>query len=237
MKTLLVLSVLAAVLAGCNEKIEKARPDEGTVIPTSLCGPGEFETIKAIVLTNRCNTCHDRHLTRGVDLTNYAGIKASLGKVEAELRKRTMPVGRPLPRAEEELVLKWIEGGAPEVMSAETKKKCDEANQPPPIAVKPLAPNYESIKDKILEGKCLSCHQPGESGELYDFSSYAGIQLAADLFDTSMPEASPFIKAVVKEGRGSMPPARSGIARVTPDEVKVLTEWIRLGLPERAKGD
>lgn len=234
MKNALIIASMLAVLVGCNEKIDKAPPEEGAVIPTSLCGPGDFETIKSLVLATRCNTCHDRHLARGVDLTTYTGVKASLGKVDEQLRRRAMPVGRPLPRAEEELVLKWIEGGAPEVISDETRKKCDQTNQPPPVVLKPLAPNYESIKDKILEGKCLSCHQPGKSGELYDFSSYAGVQFSSDLFDVSMPEASPFIKAVVKEGRGSMPPPRSGIARVTPEEVQVLMEWIRLGLPERA---
>ena len=227
-----ILIFALSALSACNEKITKALPDEGGAVPFSNCGPAEFSLIQSVILTTRCNTCHDRHLSKGIDLSNYAGVKASLGKVETVLRARTMPEARPLPRAEEELILKWISDGAPETVPAEAKKVCDENE--PGLKPQPLLPNYESLKDKVFEGKCLKCHQAGGDAELYDFASYNGMMFSSELFDQVEPAASIIIKSITKEGRGSMPPTRSGIARVTPEEVQVIIEWIRLGMPEKA---
>ena len=169
-----------------------------------------------------------------MNLESYAAVKASIANVEAVIKARTMPKARPLPANEEALILKWIGEGAPETASSTTDPNCDPGTpgNPPVVPVAPLAPNYESIRERILEPKCMTCHTAGSG--LYDFSTYRGLMNDADeLFEMDDPEDSDLIEAVTKTGRGAMPPPRSGIAPLTPDEVQVLLQWIRRGLPEK----
>ncbi|MBX2993771.1 MAG: c-type cytochrome [Bdellovibrionaceae bacterium] len=222
---------LALMTGACNERIDKALPEEGGANAGLACGPTDFATIQRVVLSVRCVACHGS--SGGVNLENYAAVKAAIGKVETVIKARTMPKARPLPAAEEALILKWIGEGAPQNASGPPSPDCQNGGggTDPVTPVKPLAPNYASIRERIFEPKCLTCHDAGSG--LYDFSSYPALMADADeLFDRRDPEDSDLIEAVTKTGRGAMPPPRSGISPLTREEVQTLLEWIRRGLPE-----
>lgn len=232
----LFLVLFSALMTGaCNERIDKALPEEGGLSAGLACGPTDFATIQRVVLNVRCVACHGS--SGGVNLESYGSVKAAIGKVETVIKARTMPKARPLPAAEEALILKWIGEGAPQNASGPRTPDCQNGGGGDPVSpVEPLAPNYASIRERIFEPKCLTCHDAGSGGPppgLYDFSSYPALMADADeLFDRRDPENSDLIEAVTKTGRGAMPPPRSGISPLTREEVQTLLEWIRRGLPE-----
>jgi uncharacterized membrane protein len=94
-----------------------------------------------------------------------------------------------------------------------------------------LEPTYASLRALIFDPRCVSCHSSEGTANLYPLDSLANIVLQTDLIDRNNPEKSVLIEAVTRE-TFPMPPPKSGYPRLSDEEVKVLTEWIRLGLPE-----
>lgn len=224
----LIISIIT--LFSCNEKINKTKSHIGE-ISLKTCGPINFESMK-VVLDARCNTCHTSHLAKGVNLLTYEGLKASSAKVEDEVKSGRMPKGFSFAKPEEDFLLSWISNGTPnEKSNLQSEQSCSGENKIPEI--KPLVPTYESIRDRILLPKCISCHQSDKSADLYAFTSYRGTMFLTEIFDLENPENSRIIKDVTQEGKDMMPPKKSGIERLTAEEVKVMVEWIRAGLPEK----
>ena len=52
-----LLLICTGLLLSCNEKIDKALPDEGGNTGLS-CAPTDFATIQRVVLNTRCTACH-----------------------------------------------------------------------------------------------------------------------------------------------------------------------------------
>lgn len=167
-----------------------------------------------------------------MNLLTYEGFQASRGKVEDEVRSGRMPKDFSFVKIEEDFLLSWISNGAPnEKVDVKSEQSCSGENKMPEI--KPLIPTYESIRDRIFLPKCISCHRSDKSADLYAFTSYRATMILTDIFDFENPENSRIIKDVTQEGKDMMPPKKSGIERLTPEEVKVMVEWIRAGLPEK----
>ena len=101
------------------------------------------------------------------------------------------------------------------------------------------APTYESLRDGILTAKCLKCHSAGSTSDANQmpFDTYAA--LLADVDDSGTKILIPgdvndsiLNKALVKTPP-SMPPKKSGIPPLTPEELATVQLWIQNGAPEK----
>lgn len=105
-----------------------------------------FQKVFNDVLDPYCLSCHR---DGKVPLNNYSQVFAKLSDIhESVFVKGTMPKKKVLPIRERSILYAWLEIGAPEFGKVPT--------QPLP----PLEPTYSSIRDRIFNVRCGSCHNP-----------------------------------------------------------------------------
>jgi uncharacterized membrane protein len=192
-----------------------------------------------------CKTCHtDGGARNGVKLDSYLDVIHNLSAVEATVFNAD-PVQMP-PRAalsddQKKLLRQWIDQGAlefaeptpePTVTPEPTATPVPTATPEPtatPIAAT-LVPTYQSIRDLVFVQKCLLCHAPGGRASDLPLDTYATMIAAGS--DLLVPGDVASSKIVSQIQAGKMPTARSGLPKVTADELAVIKIWITNGAPQ-----
>jgi hypothetical protein len=158
-----------------------------------------------------------------------------------------MPKGRTLPPKARRLLLAWIENGYPEF-----------GKNPAPVAP-PLEPTFSSIRDRIFGVRCGECHTPTSayclnisptkednqsSAVAYRNKASCKIELTnyqellfgeeAQLKEFVIPgnaSESQLIIAIkgTDEKSPTMPPKEEGFEWLSPEEIRVIEEWINNG--------
>jgi uncharacterized membrane protein len=230
------------LLVGCNEPTLKTglRTEDAAQAAFQACDvPLAYESVKEI-FTTRCQSCHQAGSSDSI--ANYSDVFRIKDSIFFEVGNDFMPDNGPLAADQKKLMMAWLQAGAPEtseqVFACETNENksvpAEPAPTPSPTPVTP-APGprtYTELRAKILVPKCMTCHSADGSAMLYDFTDYASIVSLTDIFDRSNPADSVMIQVVKKVGRGQMPPVRSGIPRLTDEEIVLLQGWIEDGLLE-----
>ena len=98
----------------------------------------------------------------------------------------------------------------------------------PPAPV--LVPTYQSIRDNVFVQKCIVCHGPGGRAADLPLDTYAGMIAAGS--ELLVPGDVANSKMVDQMARGKMPTARSGLPKVTPEELAIIKTWITNGAPQ-----
>lgn len=240
---LLTLGLMIGV-AACQESTLKTgiRGGPDGALAVKYCDVAlTYANVKPI-FENRCQRCHQPGSRNGVG--SYNEVFRIKDSIHFEVSNDTMPDDGPLATDQKELMMAWLNAGAPETSSqihpcAQTPEKKPDPPPPvvvnPPPVVNPPAPGprtYTELRAKVLVPKCLNCHSLDGSAMLYDFTDYKSMIALTDIFDTANAANSVIVQAVLKQGRGQMPPVRSNIPRLTPDEVELLRGWIEDGLLE-----
>jgi len=173
-----------------------------------------FANIQREFLQNRCQTCHPNY-------ANHNVVSSQINQIVNSILSDRMPKGGPpLTDEQKNLLQAWAQVGAPLGQNP--------TNPPSVIA---LEPTWASISTNIIFNKCIACHNPNGQVPFLDFSSRNSMFAKRDqLFDFDHPEDSLLIE-VILDPLEPMPPLDSGFASLTPQEIKTLIEWIRLGLP------
>lgn len=240
-------------LVACEDAqlITGMRGDGSTRVLKTCDVPLSFESVQPIFQA-RCKRCHEAG-TRN-SLATYQDILRLRNTVRDEVFHDEMPDDGPLAADQKVLLLAWLDAGAQENSSdvfacdrdTDGKAGTDPGSTPEPNpnpeptpVTTPTPPprvprnvTYTELNAKIFDKKCLTCHIFMEPAEKYDFSSYAAIKSLTELYDTANPRNSRMILAVEKRGPGQMPPVRSRIAPLTPDEVQDVVDWIAGGFKE-----
>lgn len=247
--TLAVTVALAAALVGCQESTLKAglRGQNEEALALKFCDVTlSYASVKP-VFDGRCVRCHQSGTRNAVG--TYGEIARIKDSIHFEITNDTMPDDGPLSAEQKKLMMAWLDAGAPE--SSSQVLACGQAMAepaptnptPPPVAPTPAPPvdpvtpptgprTYAELRAKVLEPKCLTCHNIGGSAMLYDFTDYQSMISLNEIYDRANPANSVIVQAVLKVGRGQMPPVRSNIPRLTDDEVELLRGWIEDGMLE-----
>jgi uncharacterized membrane protein len=95
---------------------------------------------------------------------------------------------------------------------------------------KPLEPTFKSLRENLIEPKCIECHSAGGEAELTPLAT------REDLVDSPLeivipgnPDDSALMIVLRPGARKPMPPPDSGVAPVSEEDLKVIEEWIRSG--------
>lgn len=225
-KILKFLCVLITV-SGCTFAKHKqgAGPAENI---TNICKDSvDYKVVQASLIQPKCLACHGTG-SGLVNLDTFASVKNNMGLIQSVIQANRMPPNKPLSDGEKSLLTAWVEAGTPEVVATNiaTCNNGGGENGGAVIPVPILAANYESIRQMILEPRCLSCHDDLSS---LDFSTYAAITSHVDLFESKPGEDGAFVDAVAS---GMMPPKK--LPKLSPEEVSVIREWVVVGMPEKA---
>jgi hypothetical protein len=95
-------------------------PQTGTDVgnnidPDQPCDLVDFKMVYEKVFEAKCAKCHDE--TSKLELQTFEQIKSHLKQIEWVVKNDKMPPKKPLDPDLKDLVMKWIEQGAPETVS------------------------------------------------------------------------------------------------------------------------
>lgn len=221
-----ILSIVCFQLACEHDEIDNPALSENS--NSDLCDSSQvyFQNDILPVFTSNCafSGCHDAGTaTNGLILTSYENIIQS-GVIEAgkpdssELFRRItetdpaerMPLGAaPLPPQLIEDIRQWILEGA-ENSSCEEKTNCENINS-----------SYSKAILPIIQRKCLGCHSANRPGGGINFSSFEGVQEAAqNLSILNAVLHAPSFKAMPLGGE-PLPPC----------EIEAIRIWTNQGAP------
>ena len=205
------------------------------IAPQLVSGAVSFEREVLPLLERRCNRCHHPDESQsGLDLTRLSTILRggdSLGpavvpgkpdaspliRVLAADAESRMPLeSDPLPRAEVELLRRWISEGA--------------KDDRPQFASQDVA-FFEKHIRPLLFDRCFKCHAGADPASGLQLSSRFGILMGGERGPAAVsgkPEESRLLKAIQHEGELKMPLRGD---RLGEEQVASIAEWIRRGLP------
>jgi hypothetical protein len=212
---------IAAILANPNSKVS-------------------FNQVSLGIFQVSCLQCHSSNQAKGgVVLETYGNIMTQMNDVITDIQSGDMPQSGSLSEEQINLFNLWIKQGAHEmgndadpspnetpIPSASPQPSATpQATATPVLTV--LAPNYQSIRDNIFVPKCLKCHGfTGSKHSRFPLESYEQLMAQGEMIIAGNPSKS----TVVKEIRaGTMPTRKSGLTKVTPEELKVIETWIAHG--------
>lgn len=219
--------LLFSFLGACGFYKEKSLKDP-FIIPAGGTVKISYQAIRQGVFLPNCVACHGN--SGGVNLESYSAIKANLSKVEkAVLIDKTMPKGRPLGALELKLLDLWIKAGAPENSDTPTPNLPLEPNEP-------IDPSFTSIKKRIFDSKCLSCHTEGGGASGVPLRTIQDLLTSPrELVLPGNPDESGLWIAVSRQDNKKMPPPTSG-SPLSSEELAIIKKWIEIGAPETKGG-
>ena len=235
-----ILSVLvASVGAGCNYNELKnpslaagagsnapGRSGNGTADPQSPSV--DFQTVKAAVFEQNCVKCHGPTLAKaGVRVDDYALALANVAAIRAQITAGTMPPPAPrgsvLTPEQVNLVVAWIDSGAPETSDAvnPTLPPTPPAGPPSTPIPGPSAetPDFAFVSQTVFEPHCVKCH----SNE----TAKGGVNLT--VYTNAVRHASKIKEAIETDDMPRRAPP------LTPDLKAIVYAWIANGTPEIVK--
>jgi|GEM_PF-772896 len=219
--------VLLASGTGCNLHVDKNIPTQNEPVLENNAKIS-YAQVREKIFAPRCTHCHG--ISGGVNLETYQSVKANLARIErVALIERSMPQARPLSTGESSMLRAWIDSGAPEVVTSTSPTPSPTIT--PEI---PLKPNFASIKKRIFENRCLSCHSVNGSASAVPLSQLKDLlDSPRDLLLPGNVEESGLYIAITRNDSKRMPPGSSGLS---DNEISVIREWITLGAPESEGG-
>ena len=182
-----------------------------------------YNLINEKIFQPKCVSCHGD--SGNISLETYADIYGHIEKIkEVTITTKKMPKSpyQALTNSELGLLATWIKAGAPE-------KPLDGTEQPP-VKIEPLEPTFNSINKNILKNKCIVCHSVGKVAERVPLDSPKSmIDSPLEIVIPGNSEESGLIISTSPNARKIMPPKKSGIAPLKPEEIEIVRQWIDNG--------
>ncbi len=242
MKNLILIAFLlsTAVFTGCSYPMEELGLYKTTKdILGDLGNLSKFSEEKItfdLVKRTAMSTCMDCH-SKGAVAMGTAEQALNLREAILEVVQTDMMPPRktgysPLSACEKQILETWMDdqvNNRTSTVKVKDLSACGgvtEAPKPKQLTdFATLELSFENLKKEILEPKCLSCHTQ-------ETAKRTVLETAQDLFSkpgliTTSAETSVLYLIVVPDAyKRFMPPVKSGIAALTPEETDYLKRWI-----------
>ena len=210
------LSAGFVLLTGCGNFFEsKVDPSGGRGSLGEKAST--FFEIKSRALEPNCVRCHAAYL-------EYAVVKQNIQSIVSAVETNRMPKDRPpLDDDLKALLRAWLQAGAPQ--SAEPDL--------PPVDGPELKPTWNSLYVNIFANRCTVCHSPTGQAPWIDLTNRAAMSKTLLKHINFKDPAASYLIARLTNADEPMPPLPpdSNLPQLTVDEVEVVLEWIRTGLP------
>ncbi len=214
-------------LASCNYRVERTLNGSAEPEPPKTW----FAVVQKTILEPKCIGCHSpQKALGGVDLTDYSALmnskKVVAGDAEASVLYQCVKLGN-MPKfaprlTEKELALlsAWIDAGASATALPTEKPTTPVIVPPPPV----LKPTYSSIKQLIIDLRCIGCHRGQKAGKL-DLRTYESLFQTPGVVVKNEPIDSSFLqKLTAFEEKDRMPPPPR--PEVPEAERDTIEKWI-----------
>ena len=217
----LILFLAAGCLSSCNYTTLK-QPGEagaqsyGNLLPAEKASLMNYAFISSRIFQPKCVSCH--RTGEKVNLETYEGVRSQLAAINrAVFVDQVMPKRGELTSDERRLLGNWLLLGGP----------LESPNPPPPV--EPLIATYDSIRQHIFEPICLDCHNPTGTGKRIMLDRQSLLDSPLVLIDVTNVDESGLLIALERSDDKRMPLAKEGYSALSPDEIKVIREWIANG--------
>lgn len=217
---LILLSLL--ILSSCNYTVVKEK--RGPVSVTqALMDSVSYNQVRTEVFNNKCISCHGN--SGNVNLESHRAAYQHLESIrKSTLIDNKMPKS-PYPalnRRELEILTAWIEAGGPD--------RPRNGSQTPDDHEEPIQPTFASIKKKVLDMKCISCHGPGgEAARMPLVTKEDLINSPQEIVIPGNADDSGLTIVIEPGARKFMPPEDSGFTPLTEEERNAIRIWIENG--------
>lgn len=237
MRGFLVIIISSFMMLSCTYHVDKGNAGadlgkQGDVIDGNQ--PIGWNLMKTDVLQS-CLQCH----SSGPQpmLSSLVQVQAELGRIWSEVSSKSMPPPRfgfrTFSNCRTAVLKKWIDMGAPEnstVMVASIPE-CPQGSPPIiPIGQAPLT--YKTLYERILEPKCLSCHNPQDNTDAGAVLFYPYSELVNGRKWNSPAQNSKIVRLLRSSAPDvRMPPPEAGNP-LAEEEIQFVERWIDAGKPE-----
>jgi hypothetical protein len=193
-------------------------------------------------------SCQDCHAGKSkIFLTSLGEIQNQKTDIQKDILEEKMPPIKNgyslLIGCEKDLLLKWLELGAPanSDVPVSSISSCQTVVTPPTTEPTPLPPltdsplNYQIAFDRILRPKCVKCHNPEDESDasVILFFPYNEIIKGERRWMTPGRTSKVIISVTRKDEDIMPPPPPEGGEPLTNDEIDYLIRWIDAGKPEK----
>jgi uncharacterized membrane protein len=179
-----------------------------------------FAEVRLKVLDPHCIKCHSNYV-------DYKSVKKNISQILNSVEQNRMPKNAiPISDDLKELLRAWVAEGTPENLETNT-------DSPEPTDDGALKPTWDSLKLNIFDPKCLVCHSANGKSPWVDFTNRATMaKTLIKHIDFKNPDDSNLILRL-RDTEEPMPPLppQSTLTQLTEEEVLVVIEWIKAGLP------
>lgn len=178
------------------------------------------------ILSAKCLSCHNPDKPAGgiSDITDLNFLlyyrlvipgQPEISDVIRVIKDGSMPPGGGVSTDDLAILNRWILEGLID----------DSGNVAIPDGSATLEPRYSSIKTRIINTKCLSCHSGGNLAGGVDLSTYAAT-VANNIARAGNPNGSRLVTSMERTGNDFMP--RNG-ARIPTSDIAIVRQWIQDG--------
>jgi cytochrome c5 len=221
---LLFYFILSLTLFGCGNFFR-----DKTNSSANIAGDGEsvtkvtvdFSEVKQRIFEPHCVKCHSNY-------ANFASVKQSISNILGSIEQNRMPKNaQPLGDDLKNLLRTWIAEGANENLMEDSQT--EPTDEDPTV----LKPTWTSLSLHVFEPKCLVCHSPVGKAPWIDFSNRATMaKTLIKHIDFKNPDDSNLVIRL-RDSEEPMPPLppQSTIPQLSEDEILVVVEWIKAGVP------
>lgn len=217
-----LIILLLLIVSSCNYTVQKE--NMGPVrVSQALMESVSYNQVRTEVFNNKCISCHGN--SGNVNLESHRAAYQHLESIrKSTLIDKKMPKS-PYPalnRRELEILTAWIEAGGPD--------KPRNGSQVPDVHEEPIQPTFASIKKKVLDMKCISCHGPGGVAARMPLVSKEDLlNSPQEIVVPGSPDDSGIMIVTEHGARKFMPPEDSGITPLTEEERNAIRIWIENG--------
>jgi uncharacterized membrane protein len=221
---LLIYFSLVFTLLGCGNFFRDKNNLAGSISGeggSSAVATIDFAEVKQKIFEPHCVKCHSNY-------ANFLSVKQNLSGILNSIEQNRMPKNSsPLTEDLKNILRTWFAEGANETLDQGS------SNEPTADDITILKPTWDYLSLHIFEPKCLVCHSPVGKAPWIDFSNRASMaKTLLKHIDFKNPEESNLVIRL-RDTEEPMPPLppQSAIPQLTEEEVVVVVEWIKAGLP------
>lgn len=219
------LLLILFIFTGCGPRSKLIFDPGPEVLSQELVNSVSYNEVREKVFERSCLACHDQE--RKVSLETYSSAFNHRRTIRRTVKNKSMPMKpfHELTKTQIDLVLAWVQAGAPE--------RPLDGSDPGEIRPVELKPTFTSIKENIFQRKCLICHSTGGSAERIPMETREElIESYHEIVIPGNPDDSGLMIVIEPGARKFMPPKKSQMSPVTDEEKSVIRKWIEEGAPE-----
>lgn len=144
--------IVLFILSGCgynNTQIPSDATTSGTGGKNGAVGVLDFAAVKAQVFQSYCIRCHSQAggNKAGVNLESYLSVKPIVQTIMSAVNNQFMPPSGTLPGTAKNLLVSWVQAGAPEFSTGSSGDSQNPSPLPTPV---PCEKHHRMIDDEQI---------------------------------------------------------------------------------------